>query len=60
MKAATLDMNRISSDMGIQGQKDTTLTEAQIKQDGREVTQALNVEAAYRNICGSNNPATEQ
>ncbi len=60
MKAATLDMNRISSGMSIQGQKDTTLAEAQSKQDAREVTQSLEIVRAYSNICGSNNPATEQ
>lgn len=56
MKAATLDMNRISSAMGIQGQKDSTLSEAQIKQDAHEVDASMAIFSSYSNICGSNNP----
>ena len=56
MKAATLDMNRASSEMSIQGQKDSTLSEAQIKQDAHEVDASMAIFSAYSNICGSNNP----
>ncbi len=56
IEAATLDMNRISSAMGIQGQKDSTLSEAQIKQDAHEVDASMAIFSAYSNICGSNNP----
>lgn len=60
MKAATLDMNRITSGINIQSQKNMTLAQAQSKQDARELSEALEVVGAFNNICGSNNPATEQ